>query len=399
MRRPQAPRCGRRRAALDHNLVALPISRSFALPLRCCFPLSLSSLLSRNFPLELFSSKQGLINPADHPTKTTGAATTPRRRQQGESRLIKIAKQCRIGAHPINRATPNALNSAVNTADNFAPLDEDKQTHPLMRRIKDSGIAPGQPSQILTINAEFLRSLNDVAEMLTQGTSRSLVAKMRKRCRSLRKHRHQRLIRIGRLGLQSGPGPPRRLKIRLIAGIDNGFSLPSRSRLSHTKLAFAQPRLKPLAPLHRAAQCRLKPQRPLALQHSAKLRNAMRRTLLDAHRIGALSDPSALTAARANYVVEMQSQRPRPLTAGRTSKPRPRAAARKSAQMDTDALLDVAELDAERRRLGRDDVQRPQARDGKGWKILAVCWYHIKLDSTPLRRYQCASRVRPTACP
>jgi hypothetical protein len=31
--------------------------------------------------------------------------------------------------------------------------------------------------------------------------------------------------------------------------------------------------------------------------------------------------------------------------------------------MDADVLLDMAELDEERLRLSRDDVQRPQARD------------------------------------
>jgi hypothetical protein len=53
--------------------------------------------------------------------------------------------------------------------------------------------------------------------------------------------------------------------------------------------------------------------------------------------------------------------------------------------MDADVLLDMAELDEERLRLIRDHTQRTQARDGKGWKILAVCPYHIKLDSTPIR--------------
>ena len=66
--------------------------------------------------------------------------------------------------------------------------------------------------------------------------------------------------------------------------------------------------------------------------------------------------------------------------------------------MDAYVLLDMAKLDEERFRLGRNYVQRPQARDREGWKILAVCWYHIKLDSTPLARRQSIRRVRPTAC-
>ncbi len=175
--------------------------------------------------------------------------------------MIQIAKQRRIGGHPVHRTPTNASNLARKPADNFVPLDEDKQTHPLMRCIQDRWIAPGQPSQILPIHAEFLRSLNDVAEVLTQSARRSLVAKMRKRCGPPRKHRHQRLPRLGQLGLQSGPRPPRRLKIRLITRISNGFSFPRRPPLSHTKLAFAQRRLEPFATLQLAPQMRLKPQR------------------------------------------------------------------------------------------------------------------------------------------
>ena len=154
-----------------------------------------------------------------------------------------------------------------------------------MRRIQNRWIAPGQPPQILAIHAEFLRSLNDVAEMPAQSPRRSLVAQMRKRCGPPRKHRHQRLTRLGQLGLQSGPRPPRRLKIRLLTRIDNGFSFPRRSHLSRTKLAFTQPRLKPRSPLHRAPQGRwLEPQWLVALKHGAKLRDPMLRTLPDAHR-------------------------------------------------------------------------------------------------------------------
>jgi hypothetical protein len=58
--------------------------------------------------------------------------------------------------------------------------------------------------------------------------------------------------------------------------------------------------------------------------------------------------------------------------------------------MDADVQFDVAELDEERLGLSRDDAQRSQARDGEGRKILAVCPYHIKLDSTlRCRRKKC----------
>ena len=82
-------------------------------------------------------------------------------------------------------------------------------------------------------------------------------------------------------------------------------------------------------------------------------------TLPDAHRISARPNPAPLTATRANDVVEMQPQRPHPLAARRASKPRPRAAVRKPPQTDADVLLDVAELNKELRRLGRDDAQSP----------------------------------------
>jgi hypothetical protein len=108
----------------------------------------------------------------------------------------------------------------------------------------------------------------------------------------------------------------------------------------------------------------------------------MLRTLPDAHRVGARPDPPLPATAGANDVVEMQSQRPRPFAAGRASKPRPRAAARKPPQMDADALLDVAELDEELRRVGRDDAQRPQSRDGKARQVFAVSGYHVKLDNS-----------------
>ena len=151
------------------------------------------------------------------------------------------------------------------------------------------------------------------------------------------------------------------------------------------KLGSPQRRLVPRAPLHLAPQNRLEPRQLRALEHGAKFRDTMLRSLPDAHCAGAGPDPPARTATRANDVVEMQPQRPHPPAARRASKPRPRAPARELPHMDADVLLDMAELDEERLRLSRDDVQRTQARDGKGRKILAVCPYHIKLDSTPLR--------------
>ena len=116
----------------------------------------------------------------------------------------------------------------------------------------------------------------------------------------------------------------------------------------------------------------------------------MLRTLPDAHRISAWPNSAPLTATRTNDIVEMQPQRPRPLAARRAYEPRPRAAVRKLPQTDADVLLDVAELNKERRRLSRDDVHRPQARDRNGWQIIAVFRYptHIKLDTSETAQAQ-----------
>ena len=270
-----------------------------------------------------------------------------------------MTKQHRIRGHPINRTPPNARNPAVKPAYNFVPLDDDKKLHPLVRRLQDRRIAPGQPAKVLPTHAEILRSLNDVAEMLAQSAGRGLVAQMRKRCGPPRKHRHQRLTRLGQLGLQSGPGPPRRLKIRLITRIDNGFSFPQRSHLSRTKLAFAQPRLKPRSPLHRSPQSRrLEPQRLLALQHGAQLRDPMRRTLPDAHRPGAPPRAATNTTATAGDRPLEQPQHPHLPAAARGDKRRPAAAAVKSPRRHADCLLDVAEFDHELGRFGCDDAAR-----------------------------------------
>src|ERR1700722_3910343 len=91
----------------------------------------------------------------------------------------------------------------------------------------------------------------------------------------------------------------------------------------------------------------------------------MLRTLPDAHRLATVPNSAPLTTPGANDLVQMEPQRPHPLAARRASKPRPRAAGRELPHMDADVLLNVAELDAERSHLGGDDVQRPQARDGK----------------------------------
>ena len=49
-------------------------------------------------------------------------------------------------------------------------------------------------------------------------------------------------------------------------------------------------------------------------------------------------------------------------------------------------LLDVAEAHEELRRLGRDDVQRPQARDFNDRQIVgeAAFFTHIKLDTSEI---------------
>ena len=288
-----------------------------------------------------------------------------------------MTEQRRILAHPINRTAPNARNPAVKPTYDFVPLDDDKQLHPLVCCIKYSRICPRQPPQILPIHAELLRSPNDVAEVLTQSASRSLVAKMRKRRRPPRKHRHQRSTRLGQLGLQSGPGPPRRLKIRLATRIDNGFSFPRRSHLSRTILAFSQRSLKPQTALHLAPQSRgLEPQRLFTLKHRAKFRNAMLGSLSDAHRISAWPNSAPLAATRTNDIVEMQPQRLRPLPACRANEQRPCPPVRKLQQTDANDSLNMAELNKERRRLGRDAVRSPQAASPHGWQMIAVLRYH-----------------------
>ena len=377
MRRPQArSRRGRRRsrAALDHDLTPGPISRNFTFPLSCSFPLTLVSKLRRRFPIELFPGKPRLVN---RRSRMIGAATPPSRRQQGEQRMIQIAKQRGVSSHPIHCTPTNTRFPAVKPADDFVPPNEDKQPHPLVRRIQDRRIVPGQPAKLRSRNAKLLRGRNHGAEVLAQSPRRSLVANVRKRGRPPRKHRHQRLARLGQLGLQSGPRPPRRLKIRLLAGIDNGFRFPRRSHLSHTKLAFAQPRLKPRSPLHLAPQMRPESQRLRALKHGAKLRNPMLRALPGAHSIGPMPDNATpLTAIPTNNLITKQPQRPHPLAARRAPEPRPRAAARELPQVDADGLLDVSKLDKERRRLVRDGVRSPQAASPHGWQIIAVFRYH-----------------------
>jgi hypothetical protein len=50
--------------------------------------------------------------------------------------------------------------------------------------------------------------------------------------------------------------------------------------------------------------------------------------------------------------------------------------------MDADDLLDMAELDEELCRVGRDDASRPQAGDGNGRQIVAVRFSHGKLGTS-----------------
>ncbi len=181
--------------------------------------------------------------------------------------------------------------------------------------------------------------------------------------------------RLGQLGLRSGPGPLRRHEIRLITRIDNSLKLlPRRSRLRHTELALAQRRLEARTPPHLTPKRRwLEPQGCFTLQHGAQLRNTMLGALPDAHRISARANPSALTAARANDVVEMQPQRLRPLPACRANEQRPCPALRKRQQTDANNPLNTAKLNKERRRSG---VMMSRARkrlartDGKSSRYL-----------------------------
>ena len=213
---------------------------------------------------------------------------------------------------------------------------------------------------------------------LLKARAACLVAQMRQRCRPLRKHRHQRSTGSNNLGFDLGQGRFGGYEIRLIAGIDNGFSFPRRSppephETQHSRNAASSRDRRSILP-HKVDG--LSRNGFLLSSMARKLRNPTLRTLPDAHRISARPNSAPPTATRANDVVEMQPQRPRPLAARRASKPRPRAAVRKLPQMDADVLLDVAELDEERRRLGRDDVQRPQAARSHGRQIIAVFRYH-----------------------
>ena len=162
--RPQA-RSRRRRAALDHDFETLPLSCRFPLPLED--PLALE--LSRRFPVEPLASK-----PSPHFCRRT-----PPRTGRWQQRMLQITKQHRIGEHPVHRTAPNARNSAVKPSYDFIPLDGEKQRHPIVRRIQDRWIAPGQPPQSLAIHPEVLGSLEDIAEMPAQSPRRLLVAQMR----------------------------------------------------------------------------------------------------------------------------------------------------------------------------------------------------------------------------
>ena len=110
--------------------------------------------------------------------RTTSAR---RGREQRQTASKWIADRHWVRKHPISRTLPNARNPAVKPAHGLAPHMVNKQTHPLVRRFQNTRIVPGQPPQILAIHAEFLCSLNDVAEMPAQSASRSLVAQMLKR--------------------------------------------------------------------------------------------------------------------------------------------------------------------------------------------------------------------------
>jgi hypothetical protein len=262
--------------------------------------------------------------------------------------------------HPINRTLPNARTLAVKPTRRLPPHTVDKHPHPFVRRIQNRRIAPRQPPQIPAIHVEILRSLNDVAEMLAESPRRLLVAQMRQRRRPLRKRRHQRSTRLGRLGLQSGPRPLGSLEIRLVARIFDNYGFTRRPPMSRSELTFAQVRFKPLALLHRAPQGRwLEPQWRLALQHRAQLWNTKRSTLPDAQRITTWPNSTPPATTRTNDIVKMQPQRLRPSPAGRANKQRPCPSVRKLQQTDADNLLDMAEFNKECLRRGRDDVRSP----------------------------------------
>ena len=99
--------------------------------------------------------------------------------------------------------------------------------------------------------------------------------------------------------------------------------------LADDKLTPPQRRLEPLAPLHLAPQHRLEPQLHGALQHGAKLRNAILGAASRATPENAVSRATAVAATPAQHASFEKLQGPRSSATLRAEEKTPRAAVRK----------------------------------------------------------------------
>ena len=163
------------------------------------------------------------------------------------------------------------------------------------------------------------------------------------------------------------PRPFRSRKVRLITRIRDG-SGPS--PLSNNMLTSPQRRLEPFAPLHRAPQTRLEPQRLLALQHGFKLRNPEPRLLPDALRPAAISRAAAMATTPTQHASFEKLKRPRPPAAVRTEKETPRTAAGEPHQLQADLDLNVGNADRGPRHLGGNGSARPHPRNTEARQIV-----------------------------
>ena len=135
--------------------------------------------------------------------------------------------------------------------------------------------------------------------------------------------------------------------------------------LADDKLTPPQRRLEPLAPLHLAPQHRLEPQLHGALQHGAKLRNAILGAASRATPENAVSRATAVAATPAQHASFEKLQGPRSSATLRAEEKTPRAAVRKPHQLQTNFNLNTSNVDRGPRHLGRNAAARPQPRDAE----------------------------------
>ena len=173
------------------------------------------------------------------------------------------------------------------------------------------------------------------------------------------------------LRLRSGPGPLRRLEIRLITRIGDIFRFPRTSPPRHTKLALAQRRLEPLAPLHPA---------PANAASNAPAKEEASRALRRSATYAARSDPRhvlnpiaktpRLQTVLAGEGAGVQPQRPAPATAMADEKT-PAAAVGKADVLHRHSEdLAVRKLDDGGRGVRADLAQSAQPRGRKKREIV-----------------------------